>query len=75
MAAYRLSLYERSPMGQRRNNTAGPVLPVLIGFPNLARTTTWYGSDEYKPPKMLRLSAPKGAAVFVESEFSELVGR
>jgi uncharacterized protein (DUF1330 family) len=51
-----------------------PVLPVLIEFPNLEQANAWYGSDEYKELKQLRLSATKGDAVFMESESNEFVG-
>jgi uncharacterized protein (DUF1330 family) len=52
----------------------GPVLPVLIEFLNLERAKAWYGSDQYKELKELRLSATKADAVFIESGPNEFDG-
>ena len=45
-----------------------PVLPVLIEFPNFVRAKAWYGSDQYKELKELRLSATKADAVFMRAQ-------
>jgi uncharacterized protein (DUF1330 family) len=51
-----------------------PVLPVLIEFLNLEPAKAWYGSDQYKELKALRLSATKGDVVFIESVPNEFDG-
>ena len=43
-----------------------PVFPVIIEFPSLEQAHSWYGSEEYKDLKALRLSAVKSNAVFIE---------
>ena len=43
-----------------------PTFPVLIEFPSLEHARRWYGSDEYRRLKELRLSATRGHAVFME---------
>jgi uncharacterized protein (DUF1330 family) len=37
-----------------------PTFPVLIEFPSLEHARRWYGSDEYRRLKELRLSATRG---------------
>ena len=49
-------------------------MPVLIEFLNLERAKAWYGSDQYKELKELRLSATKADAVFIESGPNEFDG-
>jgi len=44
------------------------VFPVLIEFPDLDRARRWYGSEEYRAPKALRLAAARGNAVFIEGK-------
>lgn len=43
-----------------------PRFPVLIEFPSLQQAHDWYGSEEYRPLKELRLAATRGNAVFIE---------
>lgn len=43
-----------------------PAFPVIIEFPTLEQAHRWYGSEEYREPKTLRLAASKATAVFVE---------
>ena len=44
----------------------GPTFPVMIEFPSLEKAYRWYDSDEYRDLKMLRLSAVRSNAVFIE---------
>jgi uncharacterized protein (DUF1330 family) len=39
---------------------------VIIEFPGLEQAHRWYGSDEYRELKALRLSAVRSNAVFIE---------
>jgi len=55
-----------------RHRAAG--MPVLIEFLNLEPAKAWYGSDQYKELKALRLSATKGDVVFIESGPNEFDG-
>ena len=43
-----------------------PTFPVIIEFPSLEQAYRWYGSDEYRELKALRLSAVRSSAVFIE---------
>ena len=43
-----------------------PTFPVIIEFPGLEQAHRWYGSDEYRELKALRLSAVRSNAVFIE---------
>jgi len=43
-----------------------PTYPVIIEFPSLEQAYSWYGSDEYRELKALRLSAVRSNAVFIE---------
>ncbi|MFN0180313.1 MAG: DUF1330 domain-containing protein [Gemmatimonadales bacterium] len=43
-----------------------PRFPVMIEFPTLADAHRWYGSDDYRELKALRLSAVRSSAVFLE---------
>jgi len=43
-----------------------PTFPVIIEFPGLEQAYRWYGSDEYRELKALRLSAVRSNAVFIE---------
>lgn len=43
-----------------------PAFPVIIEFPSLMHAYRWYGSDEYRELKLLRLSALRSNAVFME---------
>ena len=43
-----------------------PTFPVMIEFPSIDRAHEWYGSDEYRELKALRLSAVRSSAVFIE---------
>jgi len=43
-----------------------PVFPVIIEFPSLEQAHCWYASDEYRELKVLRLSAVRSNAVFIE---------
>ncbi|MCG8432671.1 MAG: DUF1330 domain-containing protein [Gammaproteobacteria bacterium] len=43
-----------------------PAFPVMIEFPSLEKAREWYGSEEYRELKALRLSASKANAVFME---------
>lgn len=43
-----------------------PTFPVIIEFPSLEQAYRWYGSDEYRELKALRLSAVRSNAVFIE---------
>lgn len=45
-----------------------PAFPVLIEFPSLEHAHRWYGSEEYRDPKALRLAATKGNAVVIEGK-------
>jgi uncharacterized protein (DUF1330 family) len=46
--------------------TAQPSYPVMIEFPSLEQAHRWYGSEEYRELKSLRLEAGRFNAVFVE---------
>ncbi len=50
-----------------------PTYPVLIRFPDLDQAYKWYGSEEYKDLKALRLLATRCDAVFIEAEPNEFV--
>jgi len=51
-----------------------PVFPVLIEFPSLKQAQRWYGAEEYRELKALRLAATRGNAVFIEgNEFKRQV--
>jgi uncharacterized protein (DUF1330 family) len=50
-----------------------PTYPVLIRFPDLDKAYAWYGSEEYKDLKALRLRATRCDAVFIEAEANEFV--
>ena len=43
-----------------------PVFPVLIEFPSLEQAQRWYGSDECRELKDLRLRMTRSDAVFME---------
>jgi uncharacterized protein (DUF1330 family) len=43
-----------------------PQFPVLIEFPDLAQARAWYGSEEYRDLKALRLAATRGHAVLID---------
>jgi uncharacterized protein (DUF1330 family) len=43
-----------------------PAFPVIIQFPSLEQAHKWYGAEEYRELKALRLSACKSNAVFME---------
>ncbi len=43
-----------------------PTFPVIIEFPSLEQAHRWYGSEEYRDFKALRLAATRGNAVFIE---------
>jgi uncharacterized protein (DUF1330 family) len=43
-----------------------PTYPVIIEFPTLEHAHRWYGSDEYRGLKTIRLSAVRSNAVFIE---------
>ena len=43
-----------------------PTFPVLIEFPSLEQAHQWYGSEEYRELKELRLRALRSDAVFME---------
>lgn len=43
-----------------------PAFPVLIEFPTAERAREWYGSDEYRDLKSLRLQATRCNAVLFE---------
>jgi len=43
-----------------------PTYPVIIEFPTLEHAHRWYGSDEYRGLKRIRLSAVRSNAVFIE---------
>jgi uncharacterized protein (DUF1330 family) len=45
-----------------------PVFPVLIEFPDLGHARRWYGSQEYRGPKALRLAAARGNAVLIDGK-------
>jgi uncharacterized protein (DUF1330 family) len=40
--------------------------PVMIEFPSLAAARRWYGSDEYRALKAMRLRAVRSTGVLVE---------
>ena len=40
--------------------------PVMIEFPSLEAARRWYGSDEYRPLKAIRLRAVRSTGVLVE---------
>jgi uncharacterized protein (DUF1330 family) len=42
-----------------------PSFPVIIEFPSLDHARRWYGSEEYRALKALRLAATHGHAVFM----------
>lgn len=42
-----------------------PVFPVLIQFPSMDEARRWYGSEEYRELKRLRLAATSGSGVFM----------
>jgi len=43
-----------------------PTYPVMIEFPNMTQALAWYNSAEYHPLKLLRQSAVRCNAVFME---------
>lgn len=43
-----------------------PVFPVMIEFPSLQQAHRWYGSEEYRELKAIRLAATRGSAVLIE---------
>jgi len=43
-----------------------PTFPVLIEFPSREQARRWYGSEEYRPLKALRLAASRANAVFLD---------
>lgn len=45
--------------------TYQPVFPVLVEFPSLEQARGWYGSEEYRSLKELRLAATAGNAFFM----------
>ncbi len=44
-----------------------PAFPVMIAFPDMAAAEHWYGSEEYRELKALRLGAVSADAVFFDS--------
>lgn len=48
-----------------------PAYPVLIVFPSLRAAHAWYGSEEYRELKALRLRAASCDAVFMDSSGAE----
>jgi len=52
-----------------------PVFPVIIEFPSLEQARRWYGSQEYRGLKALRLAATRGNAVFIDGAGFEVLGR
>lgn len=42
-----------------------PVFPVLIQFPSMDEARRWYGSEEYRELKRLRLAVTSGSGVFM----------
>ncbi len=50
-----------------------PTFPVLIEFPSPAHARRWYGSDEDRRLKALRLAATRRHAVFMEGLPEEYV--
>jgi len=51
-----------------------PVFPVLIEFPGMQEAHRWYGSEEYRHLKILRLEATRGNAVFIDGAGFEMLG-
>ncbi len=45
--------------------TAPLKVPVMIEFPSVEQARRWYGSDEYRPLKELRLSALRSNAILM----------
>lgn len=42
-----------------------PVFPVLLEFPSMEQARRWYGSEDYRELKQLRLEATSGSGVFI----------
>jgi uncharacterized protein (DUF1330 family) len=42
-----------------------PVLPVIIEFPSMDQARRWYGSEEYRELKQLRLAATVSNGFFM----------
>jgi uncharacterized protein (DUF1330 family) len=38
---------------------------VIVEFPSVERATAWYGSDDYKELKAMRLSAVESEGIFM----------
>ena len=51
-----------------------PVFPVLIEFPGMEAARRWYGSEDYRDLKALRLAAARCNAVFIDGSGLERVG-
>jgi uncharacterized protein (DUF1330 family) len=43
-----------------------PTFPVIVEFPSLEQAHRWYGSNDYRDLKALRLAATDSNLVFIE---------
>ena len=46
--------------------SAKPTFPVVLEFPSLEAAKRWYGSEEYRPLKALRLASARANGFLVQ---------
>ena len=51
---------------EKIEGTWDPTRLVVLEFPSVEHAKRWYGSEEYREPKAVRLKSSKASMIFVE---------